>query len=625
MKVGTSVRVGAFVFAVASIGAYAVWPEARVQRRSDERSYPYDVARDFGDLGVEPSDSARLLALARAVVDGRSVQVAPGTAIPQERRVVLGLYRSGADPIVTTAIGRTSAEAIVSAAGALVAAHGAEGQGRLELDEPTSVEAVAITQDIRVPLTTIGLQGVLVVRADGRAAGVLPGEIVERGMFRQGDSPHLDHAKIAEVLSARAGVNVRDLAGMRGYLFRAQAHVESARDGAPLEVFRGMVAGPAEATPDRLLASVRQGAEYLVRSLNPEGRYVYMYRPVEDRDDSKYGWLRHAGATYALLEAFDELGERAYLDGAERALKSMSSRLQDAPEGQGKYLGDAVDEEQAKAGGAGLALLALAKHRAVTGSRGEMPTMQRLARFIIKQQYKDGHFRSNADVEREDGVRRPKREPVYYQGEAVLGLMRLYALDPQQTYLESARRGADYVVHVRDAESTEDDQEHDHWMSYALNELYRVTGDTAYVEHALKIARAIQKKQHAREGAPAPDWPGTFREGQTTPGSTRLEAYDAQIVLSRFAKMPDAWLISLALEVARSTLGQQFDEQNVYWLRNPARSLGGVRESLFTHNVRIDYVQHAMCAWLHLARILRDPEYGKTGIPSQDVSAVVPR
>ena len=43
-----------------------------------------------------------------------------------------------------------------------------------------------------------------------------------------------------------------------------------------------------------------------------------------------------------------------------------------------------------------------------------------------------------------------------------------------------------------------------------------------------------------------------------------------------------------------------------------------MRESLFNASIEIDYVQHAMSAWLHLARILRDPAYGKTGVPSQD-------
>ena len=65
-------------------------------------------------------------------------------------------------------------------------------------------------------------------------------------------------------------------------------------------------------------------------------------------------------------------------------------------------------------------------------------------------------------------------------------------------------------------------------------------------------------------------------------------------------------------------LGQQYEPDNDYWLKNPAKADGGVRESLFVPDVRIDYVQHAMSAWLHLARILRDPAYGKTGVPSQD-------
>jgi hypothetical protein len=49
-----------------------------------------------------------------------------------------------------------------------------------------------------------------------------------------------------------------------------------------------------------------------------------------------------------------------------------------------------------------------------------------------------------------------------------------------------------------------------------------------------------------------------------------------------------------------------------------------VRESLFVHDVRIDYVQHAMSAWLHLARILRDPNYGKSGVPSEDSVRLAP-
>jgi hypothetical protein len=548
------------------------------------------------------------------------------------------MYLASGEPLVATAIGPTEADSVAAAAEALAGSQPARvtqasgggpdslhaGAGaRLELDMPKALEGATLSEDMEVPLTSIGLQGVLVTRGDGKTAAVLPGEIVQREMFHQGKSTTLDHDKIGNLLAARAGVGIGELAGMRAYLFGADVHVESPAPPAgvpprpPLPVVRGMVAHPAEATPDRLLTAARLGAEYLVRVMSPEGRYVYLYHPVADRDDSQYGWLRHAGTTYALFEAYEEFRVETFLDHGERALQYLTAHLRDAPSSQGKYALDTNDEEQQKVGGAGLALLAFAKHAAVTGTRTHLETMRALARFIIKQQYEDGHFRANADLEEDNGKKR-KREPVYYPGEAVLSLMRLYAIDPQEAYLDAARRGADYVVHVRDAYVSEDHQEHDHWMAYAMNDLYRVTSDPAYLDHAFKIARAIQKKQHGAVGAPAPDWAGTFYEGQTTPGATRVEAYDAQIALSRFAGKPEEWILGPAREVASSMLGQQFDGENDYWLPNPAKARGGVRESLFVHDVRIDYVQHAMSAWIHLARILRDPAYGRAGVPSQD-------
>jgi hypothetical protein len=572
--------------------------------------------------------------MARAIVDGRGKGGAPAPPPGPRRRAIVALYRvAGEPPLVATALGGTEADSVAAAADALnlLRANGPVSiQARLELDIPTALEGATLGEDMEVPLTSIGLQGVFVTREDGKAAAVLPSEIVQREMFHQGKSTRLDHDKIGNLLAARAGIGIGELAGMRAYLFEADVHVEPPPTDPrvpprepPLPVVRGMVAHPSEATPEGLLAAARLGAEYLVRIMNPEGRYVYLYHPVADRDDSQYGWLRHAGTTYALLEAYEEFHVDAYLEHAERALRYLGAHLRDAPSSQGKYALDTNDEEQQKVGGAGLALLAFAKDAAVTGKRTNLETMRALARFIMKQQYEDGHFRANADVEHDDPtVKKLKREPVYYPGEAVLSLIRLYAIDAQEAYLDSARRGADYVVHFRDADVPEDRQEHDHWMAYALNDLYRVTKDPAYLDHAFKIARAIQKKQHGAAGAPAPDWAGTFYEGQTTPGATRVEAYDAQIALSRFAGKPDEWILGPARAVASSMLGQQFNADNDYWLPNPAKARGGVRESLFVHDVRIDYVQHAMSAWLHLARILRDPAYGKTGVPSQDPVAV---
>jgi hypothetical protein len=589
---------------------------------------PADAGRDFGNLALAlggASDAAPYLAMVRAIVDhrGRAAVAAPPPG--PGRRVFLAAWpgsagtAAGAVPAVTSANGATLADAVAAAAEALAAKGIDANSARLELDVPTSVDGMSLDEDVEVPLSTVGLEGVLVIRDDGKVGAALPGEIAERSLFDTGSPAKLDHQKLRPLLADRAGVAEPDLGSMRAYRFHADAHVESfAHDhAAVLGVTRGMIDHPAQATVDGLLAGVRSGADYLSRAINPDGRYVYLYHPVEDRDDNSYGWLRHAGATYALLEAYEEFGTTLYLGQAERALGYVKAHLVDDPDHQGKYILDTNDEEQQKVGGAGLVLLAFAKHAAVTGKRTELETMRALARSIIGQQYPDGHYRANADLTDDSGKKR-KREPVYYQGEAALGLLRLYAVDPQPAYLDSAKRAADWVVHVRDVDVSQDNQEHDHWISYAFNDLYRVARDDAYVEHAYKIARAILNRQHRAGSSPAPDWVGTFYESQTTPGATRLEAYAADIALSRVAGRPEAWLLDPAREVAASMLGQQFGLDNSYWLPNPVKASGGVRESFFVQDVRIDYVQHAMSSWLHLAREIRDPSYGKTGAPSQD-------
>jgi hypothetical protein len=582
-------------------------------------SLPPEAGRDFGDTSAPVPDAAPYLAMARAILEHGGRAGAPEPPAAHGRRIVLACYPRGAEALVATASGATLADAVAAAAESIAGKlkeSRTVAEARLELDVPTHLAGATVEQDEELPLASIGLEGVLVTQDDGKTGVVLPGEIVQRGLFYEGKTHGLSHGKLEAMLSARAGVPQTSLGAMRAYRFEADAHVENAAHDGVLPVFRGMVEPPRDVTPERLVAAVRRGADYLLRIMNAEGRYVYMYHPVEDRDDSAYGWLRHAGTTYALLEAFEELGTPEYLQKSELALQYLKAHLKDDPASEGKYVLDTNDEEQQKVGGAGLALVAFAKHAAVTGKRTELETMRALARLIMKQQYEDGHFRANADLEH--GGKKLKREPVYYAGEAVLALIRLYAIDPQPAYLDAARRGADWVVQVRDAYVSEDNQEHDHWISYAFNDLYRVTDDASYLEHAYKIARAIQKKQRSAADAPARDFVATFYDGQTTPASTRVEAYDADIALSRFAGKPEEWLLTPAVQVARSMLGQQFDADNDYWLKNPTKVQGGVRESLFVHDVRIDYVQHAMSAWLHLARILRDPAYGKTGVPSQD-------
>ena len=92
-----------------------------------------------------------------------------------------------------------------------------------------------------------------------------------------------------------------------------------------------------------------------------------------------------------------------------------------------------------------------------------------------------------------------------------------------------------------------------------------------------------------------------------------VEAVDPYTVRVRY-KHPSAkalqswsiWMLPKHLLASYAREGKLREADAVFFARDPARVLGGVKESIFVYDVRIDYVQHAMSGWLHLARLLRE-------------------
>lgn len=596
----------------------------------------------FGGVTADRVDLGAFLPLARAAVTRADRSKLPARPSLAGRRVIVTLHpqapKAGAR-VRGSATGATLDDAVIAAAESIPAGDVPTGPFRLELEALALVEPIRMDADdpLKVVGHDLGLDGYAFAQKDAPLGWVAPGEVLSLRAYKSAKIDTLLRDKLFPPMATRAGATPDALVLRKPYRFRTQAVVEAsagaggaAAPNAPdvIALFRDWPEGQPSVTPEALLGAVRAGADYLCRVLSPQGKYTYLYRAGEDRDDPSYGNLRHAGTTYALLEAYDELRTPLYLAKADAALGFLKPRFKiekDASGARMAYLIDGDGEEQQKVGGAGLAMLALAKRIEVgreagalaspTGpvSDAELEDLRALGRFIVHAQYADGHFRANSDVERETGEQRKvKREVIYYAGEAILGLMRLYALDPDAKWLEAARKGADFVTKARDVNLSLEQQEHDHWISYALNELHRKAPDPAYVAHAWKVAKAIKLRQWTQSDAPAPDYLGAFyAEAPSTPASTRLEAYDADAKLSRYLGEPDAWLLEPAKQMAAFILAQQIDDARGFLFPNPDKARGGVRESVLVLDVRIDYVQHAMSGWLHLARLMRDPAYGK--------------
>lgn len=554
-------------------------------------------------------DFAPYLATARAIVQKseRPKELPPKLGA---QRAFVTVWAPGRDPVVASALGDSLMASVVAASEAAAASAVPSPELRVQIDVVKSLEtAPSLAGEIRRPIHEVGLRGYLTRRGD-RLGAVLPGEVSTFHWFdadsaRDGDV-RLARDRIAEKLAARTGVELGALDEMPITTVATTSRVDSSPPGRAIPLFRGMPLRPATMTPEALVAAARSGGDYLARALDPKGHFAYVVH-ADDTVDTGYSILRHAGSTMAMLDVYAETGDPAILRKAESALAYLELALRGTP--FGAYAGDNANEEQQKSGGAGLSMVVFVRHRELTGKKTYTAALRALTKFLLHQQYSDGHFRANADVEREDPSAKEKKLPtevIYYAGEAALGLVRLYGLEKDPAILEAAKKAADYLVHVRDAGKNEDTLPHDAWLSYTLLDLWRATKNEEYAAHALAIARSIVKAEVTPERAAEPDYVGTFYKfGETTPSATRLEALTAAFELGREAGKDTKWIEPSMMRIACFLRGQQYDEDSAFFVRRPSRMLGGVRAGLMNQSVRIDYVQHAMSGWLRLARLLR--------------------
>ncbi|HEY8073489.1 MAG TPA: beta-L-arabinofuranosidase domain-containing protein [Labilithrix sp.] len=569
----------------------------------------------YGEVAARDDvDFAPYVAVARAIVTKTDRPAVTPPPVPAQRAFVT-VWANGAEPVVATAKRGTLFDSVVAAAED-AAKRAPSSAVRVEVDVIAKGEAVTLDASARETLAKLGTRGYVVATDADHVGFVSATEVVDRKYYdlsaeKDGSAP-LNVDRLVGTLAARAGVDHKAVTDATIYAVDLTSRIDSAPPGRAIALYRGWPsARPASIDAGQLMEATRAGADYLARVIDSKGNYRYMVHAIEDQPDKTYGWLRHAGSTYALLEAFGELGDPVWLQKAREAILAIRAHVRTTPEGFA-YLRDNGDEEQQKVGGAGLSILALAKFIELTGDKDQIGLMQGLANLIVHQQYADGHFRANADVEREDPTQKGlKAEVMYYPGEGTLGLLRAYAILKDPKYLDAAKKAADYIIDVRDAGKDDEHQLHDHWGAYALNDLYRFTKEQKYADHAFKIARAILKGETTADKAPAPDLAATFyAHGESTPTATRLEALAAVMELSRAMGKDTAWLDAAAQRYAIFLRAQQYDPDRLFFVHDPKTLLGGVRESLLVEDVRIDYTQHAMSGWIHLAKLLRDPKWG---------------
>jgi hypothetical protein len=368
-------------------------------------------------------------------------------------------------------------------------------------------------------------------------------------------------------------------------------------------------------TKETLDKSIALSAKYLANSCNDQGRFLYRVNlDPSVKIKPKYNTLRHAGSVYALAmytgRNSDGNIRNALLRSArfliEKAIRPIPERDDLLAVWSPAKMCGREGRDKVKLGGTGIGLVALIEAEKVIPGLISLEKLRRMGRFILYMQKNDGSFYSKYLPEW--GGRDDSWTSLYYPGEAALGLLMLYEKDPSSEWLQGAASAMSYLSKIRHRKVI---VEADHWALLATESLLKAGGNfeqtvtmDVVIRHGIKICRSILGGV-SRYHEESPEYGALTESGSTTQTAIRLEG-----LLATMSFLPDnddilnKQIVSAVREGMVFLLRSQI-QQGKYiggFPRIAPFALMNKKENRSDKDrdteIRIDYVQHAMCAMM---------------------------
>lgn len=455
-------------------------------------------------------------------------------------------------------------------------------------------QGVALDTDYKIAFTECELNGNAILFKDGKEGSA-------KGVFRP--------ERLNEYCKTRFNCAAPTLELFSPVeIFTTAGAFISEDEQTPIPIIKdGLAAGRREIShldSENILRMTRIGARYLASQVRPSGKFIYGHWPCFDKNVPNYNTLRHFSSIFAMLDVYEtyRMGEMKIGSAISKAIKYGVDNfikyrtLDDGTEAAYVY---EPDENEIKLGALGLLLLTLIKHAALMKTKKHYPLMNKVARAIYTMQKPDGSFVHvlNAD----DFTVKEEFRVVYYDGEAVFGMMKLYALTHDKTLLKASELAFKRFV------ATNHWRNHDHWLSYSINELTTYQPKREYFEFGINNFLDFLPFVYHRD----------------TQFPTLLELMmAADSMLERMKTLPEmADLLAkvpledfyAALEMrAKNLLNGYFYPELAMFFQKPESIVGGFFIRHHGFRVRIDDVEHFLSALTayqrYLARRTHEPK-----------------
>jgi len=361
--------------------------------------------------------------------------------------------------------------------------------------------------------------------------------------------------------------------------------------------------------------SITLSAGYIKNSTLENGRFVYkrdIKSPDKKYKDDQYNTIRHGGTLYSML-TYERLMNDDFLK-KERIKASIYYRdnyIIPAPQiSKTVYVAVSKPEEehfnfpgpQAKLGAAGMALTSLSP--LYSEDLIELDVLKGLGEFILFMQKSEGNFSYIYDLNAKK--KNPQFKVRFYPGEAALGLLYLYEVDPQEKWLNASKKALLY--RAKNRQNLGDDIIFDHWCMLATEKLFSIENNGLYPaekkllqSHCIQNANSIMPKQildkkHKYygnfEGGFGPCDIGTIMEGMAAIYNS-IDDEQTKEKIMKSMKAGNEFLSNTQIKKGSLKGGLPMHEN---WQDSDAAPNASI--------IRIDTVQHVLAGWVAYQHII---------------------
>lgn len=364
-------------------------------------------------------------------------------------------------------------------------------------------------------------------------------------------------------------------------------------------------------TPEITSGLIDKTTHYLANQVKSNGRFEYGHFPCFGRNINTYNTLRHASSVYSLIEGYGFCREHQLetqnlgfiAQQIESALLYLENNVIKHYQDNKAYVLEI--NNTIKLGANAVCILALVKYIQVFSNSEHNPRFlelsQKLANGIVAMQKSNGQFVHVLNADTLDVI--SESHVIYYDGEAVFGLMRLYGIDKNELWIDCVERAFDYFI---DSESGHNGA-HDHWLSYCTNEMVIYRPEKRYFQFAVNNVKGFTD----------------FIKNRITTYPTLLELSMAfHKMLLKLDEHPEHKDVLEGFDVkdfyealhARANYlvnGFFFPEMAMFY-KKPDTILHGCFIRHHAFRVRIDDVQHYLSGWVAYHSLLASQDYPKS-------------